>query len=159
MADLLVSLYTDKLSELKDRADRAPVTIRPVLAPEAQLVIDWVRDCFSSNWASEVSVAITRQPSACLIAIENGGLVGFACYDTTARGFFGPTGVHPDSRGRGIGIALFSAALQTMKALGHVYAFVGDAGPVDFYAKAADAIEIHAKDKGIYQGMLHARQT
>ncbi|QND50520.1 GNAT family N-acetyltransferase (plasmid) [Phyllobacterium sp. 628] len=159
MADLLVGLYSDKLAELKEKAERVPVTIRPVLAPEAQLVANWVGEHFSANWASEVTIAITRQPSACLIAIENGELVGFACYDATARGFFGPTGVHPDRQGKGFGLALFSATLQTMKTLGHAYAFIGDAGPVDFYAKAADAIEIPAKDKGIYQGMLRAKRT
>lgn len=159
MSDLLVSLYTGKLAELKSRAEGVAVTIRPVLAPEAQLVTDWVREHFSGNWASEVMVAITRQPSACLIAIEDGVLAGFACYDATARGFFGPTGVHPDKQGKGIGLALFSATLQTMKALGHAYAFIGDAGPVDFYVKAAGAIEIPAEDKGIYQGMLRAKRT
>lgn len=159
MADLLVSLYADKLAELKTKAEGVAATVRPVLAPEAQLVTDWVREHFSANWASEIMVAITRQPSACLIAIEDGDLVGFACYDATARGFFGPTGVHPDKQGKGIGLALFSATLQTMKTLGHAYAFIGDAGPVDFYAKAAGAIEIPAKDKGVYQGMLRAKRT
>jgi predicted N-acetyltransferase YhbS len=64
----------------------------------------------------------------------------------------------PDKQGKGIGLALFSATLQTMKTLGHAYAFIGDAGPVDFYAKAAGAIEIPAKDKGVYQGMLRAKR-
>lgn len=158
MADLLVSLYTNRLSILKEQACRADVQIRSVLPPEMQLVVDWVRDNFSNNWASEVSVAITRQPSACLIAIDHGNLVGFACYDTTARGFFGPTGVHPDSRGKGVGIALFSASLQAMKSMGYAYAIIGDAGPVDFYVNAVGAMTIPADDKGIYQGMLRAKK-
>lgn len=158
MADLLVSLYTNRLSILKEQACRADVLIRSVLPPEMQLVVDWVRDNFSTNWASEVSVAITRQPSACLIAIDHGNLVGFACYDTTARGFFGPTGVHPDSRGKGVGIALFSASLQAMKSMGYAYAIIGDAGPVDFYVNAVGAMTIPADDKGIYQGMLRAKK-
>ncbi len=159
MPDLLVNLYAGKLSELKEKAAGVAVQIRPVLPPEMRLVVEWVRVHFSENWASEVSVAITRQPSACLIALDEGQLVGFACYDTTARGFFGPTGVHPDSRGKGIGLALFSAALQTMKTLGHAYAFIGDAGPVDFYAGAVGATVIPAENKGIYEGMLRARRT
>ncbi|MEK1855568.1 MAG: GNAT family N-acetyltransferase [Phyllobacterium sp.] len=158
MADLLVSLYTNRLSILKEQACRVDVQIRSVLPPEMQLVVDWVRDNFSNNWASEVSVAITRQPSACLIAIDHGNLVGFACYDTTARGFFGPTGVHPDSRGKGVGIALFSASLQAMKSMGYAYAIIGDAGPVDFYVNAVGAMTIPADDKGIYQGMLRAKK-
>ncbi|MDE1994722.1 MAG: GNAT family N-acetyltransferase [Rhizobiaceae bacterium] len=158
MPDLLVNLYSAKLSELAEKVSRTAVQIRPVLPPEMRLVVEWVRVHFSENWASEVSVAITRQPAACLIALDAGELVGFACYDTTARGFFGPTGVHPDCRGKGIGLALFSASLQTMKTLGHAYAFVGDAGPVDFYANAVGAIEIPAENKGIYEGMLRAKR-
>ena len=159
MADLLVSLYADRLSDLEEQARRAEVLIRPVLPPEMHLVTDWVRENFSTNWASEVSVAIARQPSACLIAIDHGNLVGFACFDTTARGFFGPTGVHPDSRGKGVGIALLSASLQAMKSLGYAYAIIGDAGPLDFYVNTVGAIPIPADNKGIYQGMLRTRRT
>lgn len=154
MADLLVSLYSNKLDELKQKAEAVGVTIRPALPPELHIVVDWVRQNFSEDWASECSIAFSRQPVACLIAVENGKLLGFACYDATARGFFGPTGVDSAARGKGIGLALFSACLQTMKILGYAYAIIGDAGPVDFYAKTAGAIEIPAPDKGIYEGML-----
>ncbi len=58
MADLLVSLYADRLSDLEEQARRADVLIRPVLPPEMHLVVDWVRENFSTNWASEVSVAV-----------------------------------------------------------------------------------------------------
>lgn len=156
MPDLLVNLYSKTLDGLKLKADETGVTIRPALPPEMHVVLAWVREHFSENWASEVTIAFSRQPNACLIAIENGKLLGFACYDTTARGFFGPTGVAPDARGKGIGLALFSACLQTMKTLGHAYAFIGDAGPVDFYAKTAGAVAIPAPDKGIYEGMLRS---
>ncbi|WP_434734410.1 GNAT family N-acetyltransferase (plasmid) [Rhizobium sp. YTUHZ044] len=156
MPDLLVSLYSTRLAELKERADVVGASIRPALPAELHLVVNWVREQFSENWASEVSVAFSRQPVACLISVEGGKLLGFACYDTTARGFFGPTGVDSGARGRGIGLALFSACLETMKTLGHAYAFIGDAGPVDFYASTAGAVAIPAPDKGIYEGMLRS---
>ncbi|NNU50565.1 GNAT family N-acetyltransferase [Rhizobium sp. WYCCWR 11279] len=156
MPDLLVSLYSTELADLKRKADDVGVSIRPALPPELHLIVGWVREQFSENWASEVAVAFSRQPVACLIAVEAGKLLGFACYDTTARGFFGPTGVDPDARGKGIGLALFSACLQAMKTLGHAYAFIGDAGPVDFYSKTAGATIIPALDKGIYEGMLRS---
>ncbi|MBW6422479.1 GNAT family N-acetyltransferase [Rhizobium sp. XQZ8] len=156
MPDLLVSLYSGKLDELESRASETAIRIRPAISPEMHVVVSWVREHFSENWASEVIVAFSRQPNACLIAVEEGKLLGFACYDTTARGFFGPTGVAPEARGKGIGLALFSACLRTMKTLGHAYAFIGDAGPVDFYAKTAGAVPIPAPDKGIYEGMLRS---
>ncbi|WP_106795769.1 hypothetical protein [Rhizobium sp. H4] len=95
MPDLLVSLYSAKLADLKQRADNVGAAIRPALPPELHLVVNWVRERFSENWASEVSV-------------------------------------------------------------GHAYAFIGDAGPIDFYARTAGAITIPAPDKGIYEGMLRS---
>ncbi|MGF6176213.1 GNAT family N-acetyltransferase [Ensifer sp. 4252] len=154
MPDLLVSLYSPTLANLKRKTDTTGIRIRPALPPEMHVVVDWVRQNFSDNWASEVSVAFSRQPIACLIAVEDGKLLGFACYDTTARGFFGPTGVAAESRGRGIGVDLLTVSLETMKTLGHAYAFIGDAGPVEFYAKTIGAVAIPAADKGIYEGML-----
>lgn len=159
MPDMLVNLYGSECRALVEKANGHSATIRPALPPEMHLVVEWVREHFSDNWASEVSVAFSRQPIACLIAVENGKLLGFACYDTTARGFFGPTGVAQEARGRGIGLSLFSDCLQTMKTLGHAYAFIGDAGPVDFYKSAVGAIEIPARDKGLYEGMLRRPKT
>ena len=159
MPDMLVNLYASECSALAEKANGGSAIIRPALAPEMHVVVEWVRDHFSDNWASEVSVAFSRQPIACLIAVDNGRLLGFACYDTTARGFFGPTGVAPEARGRGIGHSLFSDCLQTMKTLCHAYAFIGDAWPVDFYKSAVGAIEIPARDKGLYEGMLRRPKT
>ncbi len=159
MPDMLVNLYGSECRALVEKANGHSATIRPALPAEMHLVVEWVREHFSENWASEVSVAFSRQPIACLIAVENGKLLGFACYDTTARGFFGPTGVAQEARGRGIGLSLFSDCLQTMKTLGHAYAFIGDAGPVDFYKSAVGAIEIPARDKGLYEGMLRRPKT
>ena len=118
------------------------------------LVVDWVREHFSDGWASEVSVAFARQPVCCVVAVEDGELIGFACHDIVARGFFGPTGVHPDARGKGAGVALLAAALGALKDNGHAYAVIGDAGPVDFYVKAVGAIPIPAPGKGVYEGLL-----
>jgi GNAT superfamily N-acetyltransferase len=152
--DLLVSLHSEKFEALRGRRAVVGVSIRPALAPEMALVVDWVRENFSDNWASEVTVAFARQPVACIVAVEGGKLLGFACHDIVARGFFGPTGVHPDARGKGVGVALLAAALEALKADGYAYAIIGDAGPVDFYANAVGAIPIPAPDKGVYEGML-----
>lgn len=154
MPDLLVNLHSQKFAALAARPPAEGVMIRPALAPEMALIVDWVRAHFSDNWASEVTVAFSRRPVACLVAVSEGQLLGFACYDIVARGFFGPTGVHPDARGRGVGVALLAGALSALKADGYAYAVIGDAGPVDFYAGAVDAMPIPAQDKGVYEGML-----
>lgn len=154
MTDLLVNLYSRRLDELGARVENVPAVIRRALPPERHIVIDWVNARFSAYWSSEVAVAMAHQPPSCLVATLNDRLVGFACYDTTARGFFGPTGVDETVRGQGIGLALFYRALIAIKDLGHAYAIIGKAGPVDFYANAVGAIPIEADDEDIYRGLL-----
>lgn len=155
--DLLVNLYSRRMETLRARAQDVQAEIRVALPPEQHIIKDWVRTHFSEYWVSEVSAAMAHQPPGCLIATIEGRLVGFACYDATARGFFGPTGVSEDQRGKGIGLALFYQALVAMKALGYAYAVVGSAGPVDFYVNAAGAIPIPSDKEDIYQGLLRIK--
>jgi GNAT superfamily N-acetyltransferase len=159
MPDMLVKLYDlpsmdSGLSKMKEQG----IWIRRGLAPEKHLVTDWVRTVFRAHWASECEVAFSRLPVSCLIATlpDRGveGLLGFACYDATGKGFFGPTGVHPDARGKGIGHALLLAALHAMREEGYGYGIIGGAGPVEFYNKTVGAIVIPDSVPGIYRGML-----
>jgi len=155
--DLLVNLYSRKLDALGDRAQGVEATIRAALPPEMHLVQEWVRTHFSEYWVSEVTAAMAHQPPGCLIATIDGQLVGFACFDATARGFFGPTGVSEDQRGKGIGLALFHRALIALKAQGYAYAIIGSAGPVDFYVNAVGALPIPSDNEDIYQGLLRRK--
>lgn len=126
------------------------------MAPEKHVVTAWIEDYFSPAWASEADVAFANHPVTCLVAIDQtkGQIGGFACYEATIRNYFGPVGVDPALRGRGIGKALFLEALYGLKQLGYAYCVIGGAGPVDFYAKTAGAIVIPDSVPGIYQGML-----
>lgn len=155
--DLLVNLYSRRLAALRQKVEGIPATIRVALPPEQHIIKDWVRSHFSEYWVSEVSAAMAHQPPGCLIATVDGQLVGFACYDATARGFFGPTGVSEEHRGKGIGLALFYHALVAMKAQGYAYAIVGSAGPVDFYVNSVGAIPIPSDKEDIYQGLLRIK--
>lgn len=154
MTDLLVNLYSARLDALEERVANTPATIRRALPPEMHIVTDWVEARFSRYWSSEVAVAMAHQPVGCLVATIDDQLVGFACYDTTARGFFGPTGVDESVRGKGIGLALFYHSLKALKDMGFAYAMIGKAGPIDFYANAVGAIPIPTEDEDIYRGML-----
>ena len=84
------------------------ITVRRALPPEKYLVTGWIKDNFSPAWASEGEVAFSNQPVSCFIATRDKELLGFACYESTCKGFFGPTGVIEDWQGRGIGTALLS---------------------------------------------------
>lgn len=155
MTDLLVKLYALETPTASRAAmDAAGVSIRPAIGPEKRPVTDWVAKHFSQGWAGEVEVAFAHQPVGCLVAVKDGVLLGFACYDATARGFFGPTAVDPDQRGKGIGEALLRETLATMHHQGHVYAIIGDAGPIAFYEKIVGAIQIPGSTGGLYHGMI-----
>jgi GNAT superfamily N-acetyltransferase len=155
MPDMLVKLYElPALAPALERTTAAGITIRRGLAPEKHIVTGWVRGHFDEKWASETDVAFARQPVSCFIAIENEAVLGFACYDTTARGFFGPIGVAENVRGKGVGKALLLACLHDMYAQGYGYAIIGGAGPVDFYAGACNAVIIEGSWPGVYRGVL-----
>ncbi|MFD9900322.1 GNAT family N-acetyltransferase [Mesorhizobium sp. NPDC059025] len=139
---------------LTERVRNAGVTIRRVLAPELELVTDWVRRKFQSRWSSETTIAMSRCPPTCFLASMEERMIGFACYDTTARGFFGPTGVDEAERGKGIGHALLLTTLLDMKNMGYGYAIIGDVGPAAFYQHAVGATPISESGPGIYRGML-----
>ncbi|MCQ4630268.1 GNAT family N-acetyltransferase [Shinella sp. CPCC 100929] len=153
--DYLVNLSLLKPDPALDaRVAEAGVTIRRPLAPEARLVTEWVAETFETGWSSEVAVALTRQPPTCFIATRAKKLVGFACHESIARGFFGPTGVDEAARGLGIGHALLLASLFDLKTMGYGYAIIGDVGPSAFYEKTVGATAIPNSAPGVYAGML-----
>lgn len=157
MSDMLVALYRLPEQESGLRTlEESSIVIRRAIAPEKQLVMDWVRSHFSQAWVDECDVAFARQPVSCYIAVEHGKMIGFACYEATCRNFFGPTGVSQDARGKGVGTALLLACMHAMKADGYGYAIIGSAGPVDFYARTLGAVKIENSTPGIYEGMLRA---
>ena len=153
--DMLVKLYDlapDATLDLQVRAHG--FTIRRALPPELHVVSRWIAARFGEGWASEATVAMTRQPVSCFLAVKGKELVGFACYDATARGFFGPTGVDASARGQGLGQALLNKTLLAMRDVGYGYAIIGGAGPTDFYRRTVGAIAIEGSKPGIYAGML-----
>lgn len=153
--DLLVKLYEVRPdADLDRQLAEKRIAIRRALAPELATIKAWIASRFSPGWVSEAQVAFSRDSNACLIAVQDGKLLGFACYDAIALGFFGPTGVDEAARGLGIGKALLVRTLLAMRERGYGYAAIGWAGPVDFYARAVGAIPIPDSDGSVYRGML-----
>lgn len=155
---MLVKLYNLPDShELVARLRNDGVVVRRALPPERHLVLAWVRQHFSPAWESECAVAFGQVPVTCFVALREQEILGFGCYDTTCKDFFGPTGVKEEARGQGIGTALLLACLEAMRAQGYAYAIIGSAGPVDYYRKAVGATVIEESSPGIYVGMLRDR--
>jgi GNAT superfamily N-acetyltransferase len=155
MADMLVRLFDlqDDWSHVGRQAAQG-IALRKPIGPERDLVSSWVGSTFGAHWASEVGTAFGNRPLSCFVALQDRTLIGFACYDATALGFFGPGGVAEAYRGRGTGAALLLSCLLDMKLKGYGYAIIGDAGPTAFYQKTVDAIEIPGSTPGLYRGML-----
>jgi len=155
MIDMLVRLYDlENTDEMYRKVSEQGILLRRARAFEKHTVAAFAREHFSEKWASEIEVAATRQPVSCWIATRNGKILGFSCYETTHRGYFGPTGVIEEARGTGIGKALLFKALESLRDLGYAYAIIGGVGPREFYEKNCGAIEIPGSDPGVYTDIL-----
>jgi GNAT superfamily N-acetyltransferase len=151
MGDLLVRLYEleDDWSFVQSQQEIG-VTIRKPIGPEKHTLLEWIRSSFYPAWASEADVALSHVPQSCFIAIRDGAFIGFACYDGTALGFFGPMGVLEAHRRQGTGSALLLACMLDMKLKGYGYAIIGWAGAEAFYERYTGATPISRSDKSIY---------
>lgn len=160
MPDLLVKLYElPELTPFLDKMKEEGVTVRRPIGPENYAVIAWIREHFGAGWAGEAENSFFRSPKGIFIAQDDatGEMLGFACYDATVKGFFGPTGVDENARHRGIGSALLLSCLRAMWEEGYGYGVIGSAGPVDFYRKICGATVIENSSPGVYKGMLRSR--
>jgi GNAT superfamily N-acetyltransferase len=155
MPDMLIKLYdlADDWSFMAVQKKRG-IVIRKPIGPEAHLILRWVSGQFGDGWASETGAALSNRPCSCFTAVKDSMIVGFACYDATALGFFGPIGVAESRRRQGIGSALLNACLLDMKLKGYGYAIAGGVGDTGFYVRNAQAIEIPNSTPGIYGNKL-----
>ena len=152
---MLVKLYDlPPVHERLVALEQKGIVIKRPIGPENYAVIDWIRDNFVRIWAGESENAFFRSPRSIFVATRGTEILGFACYDATAKGFFGPTGVAKDERGQGIGAALLLSCLYAMRDEGYGYAIIGSAGPVDFYNKMSGATVIEDSVPGIYKDLI-----
>ena len=154
MPDLLVNL----LKLPSPESETKEFLVRRAQPWELSAVREFVAENFSVTWADEVSVGFARQPVTVFLATIERELAGFAAYECTRRGFFGPMGVVETAQGKGLGRALLIAALAGLRDLGYVYAIIGAAGPVRFYQSTVGAIVIPDSEPGIYTDLLKSKQ-
>lgn len=147
--DMLIKLYPAPPLPAADLG-----LVRKPIGPEHSAITHWVATRFGAGWASEAQVALSNRPVTLWIAARDTTLLGFACFDATARGFFGPIGVDDAARGQGVGAALLLACLADMRACGYGYAIAGGVGTPDFFRRVAGAVEIPDSTPGLYAGQL-----
>ena len=108
--DMIVSLYN--LPEIKVNEN---IKIKRAFVGDKDIILDFVGKYFRKNWVYEVEHSLMEEVSKCFVATEDGKIIGFACYDSSAKGFFGPIGVEPKRRGENIGQAFLVRTLSAIK--------------------------------------------
>jgi len=150
--DMIVNLQ--KLPEI---CISETIKLKRVFPGDKEAVLNFIGEHFSKNWVYEAECAILQSPSKCFIATENGKILGFACYDATAKGFFGPTGVDPARRGEHIGQALLVRTLRAMAEYGYGYAIIGWVSEAEhFYRKTvgAEFIKGGEPENSVYSNLV-----
>lgn len=150
--DMIVSLYN--LPEIKVNGN---IKIKRAFVGDKDIILDFVGKYFRKNWVYEVEHSLMEEVSKCFVATEDGKIIGFACYDSSAKGFFGPIGVEPTRRGENIGQALLVRTLSSMKEYGYGYAIIGWVSEAEmFYRKtvSAEFIKGGSPENSVYSNLV-----
>jgi GNAT superfamily N-acetyltransferase len=149
---MLVRLYAlPDAAPYIDRCASAGITVRRLEAWDQIPLRRFIIDQFDEGWASEAALAFSHgHPITGFVAVKSGMIVGFAVFECTRRGYFGPTGMREDLRGGGAGGALLLRCLEAMREMGYAYGIIGGVGPAEFYAKVCRATVIEGSDPGVY---------
>jgi GNAT superfamily N-acetyltransferase len=152
MPDMLVRLYAlPDGAPYEVRASAANIAVRRLEAWDRGALRRFVGEHFGAEWASEADFAFAHgHPIRGFVAVVGGEIAGFAVYESSRRGFFGPTGVRADLRGQGAGAALLFRCLHSMRDMGYAYAIIGGVGPAEFYVKTCGAVIIEGSDTSVY---------
>lgn len=125
---------------------------------DKEAILKFVEDNFHKSWVYEVECTLMQETGKCFIVTENGKILGFACYDSAAKGFFGPIGVVPDKQKRNIGKALLIRTLEAMREKGYAYAIIGwvSEEAEQFYRKTVNAeyIPQGSPENSVYSNMI-----
>src|SRR3990172_4979093 len=151
MPDMLVRLYDlPDASPYYQRTAAAGCTVRRADPWDRLRMRAFATKHFGELWSVEADRAYANTPITAYLATSGGDVVGFAVYECTRRGYFGPTGVREDLRGSGLGAALLFRCLESMREMGYGYAVIGGVGPAAFYEKVCGAFVIPGSEVGVY---------
>lgn len=155
---MLVRLYDlPDLASVAAALAAADAVVKRPLALDARRILSVVSEHFGDaapGWVDECHACLLRQPPTCFIATRDSAVLGFACYDATARGMFGPVGVIAGERGKGVGRALLLRCLHAMASDGYAYAVIGWVDDPEYYRKAVAAVPIAGSQPGVYRRAL-----
>jgi len=130
--------------------DSGDILVRRASGGDRELLHEFCRATEVVHWEPEALLGIEHDPSSLFLAIHQSSTgerigtekaIGFSVYDANqCVGCFGPTGVDPAYRGRGVGTRLLWACLLDLKNRGCPVCEIGWLGPGEFYERAVGAV-------------------
>ncbi|MCS7110684.1 MAG: GNAT family N-acetyltransferase [Ignisphaera sp.] len=128
--------YPSRVRKIEQTLLSEGITFRRGREEEAVLISEWVGKTFNNPfWRLEVLHSFDSKPPTIWIADQSGDTIGFAVYLRMKRNEFGPTGVDPSKRRRGVGTILLFKALYDLKQLGFRYAVIPWTSHLFFYTQ------------------------
>jgi len=116
--DMSAFYYPERVKALSSELSGCGIKFRKVSPAEGEVVGKWVEKKFSSFWRTEVEMALASEDGGVLVAETGERILGFSAYGALRPDFFGPIGVDPGVRGRGIGTVLLFETLTLMRTEG-----------------------------------------
>jgi N-acetylglutamate synthase-like GNAT family acetyltransferase len=144
----IVSYPRDMIVSLTDYSfptiPTSNLTYRKAKHSDAAPLKKFVEEEFGKCWLDSIENGFFQEDIPIFIALEGQEIIGFACFDVVRRkkGLFGPMGTSFSNRIQGIGYTLLHYCLGEMKEIGYEYAVIEEAGPLEFYEKACNAVVI-----------------
>ena len=98
MADMLVKLFNISMPvNEEEKLLENGIRIKRALATDRSKIIEYSKTCGGQDYSDEVRAAFANNPITCYIAAKDKELIGFACFEATAKNFFGPMAVSEES--------------------------------------------------------------
>ena len=157
MTDMLVNLYGLEMLDQKAALAASGVAIKRAMGFDRQTICRFVSETFAKTcpeWVDECALTLSQQPPTCFIAVHEKSVVGFCCWDASAKGMLGPIGVTPAFRKKGIAKELLRHSFEAMKSDGYAYAVIGWVSSEKFYEDACGAIAIPNSQPGVYERLV-----
>lgn len=131
-----VNLVVD-LTALAHEDDRRIERVSEETAPEALAYVA----TFAGAWRHEAERALLNDPPTLFVLREERSIIGFSAHNANNRGlgWFGPAGVSPGQRSRGLGAILSRASFADLRAAGFRRSIVPWVSSISFYERVASA--------------------
>lgn len=131
-----------RVRRLEAELSRQGFSFREASEQDRAILGEWIENLFSPFWRIEAEMALQSEESGVLTAERADSIVGFSVYGALRPDFFGPIGVHPSARERGIGTVLLFKTLERMREMGVRIATIPWTLHLTFYAQVPGVTKI-----------------